>query len=93
MNTLARNSRLQVIVLLLVVLSMGQLVCAQDSGDSSADVPPWVRDRQQYETTYVYAPPASDMQPTEIVDPIPQWVCVRQQYETTYIYVPWPGDE
>jgi hypothetical protein len=85
MNTLTRNSRFLIIVVLLSILSAGQLVYAQDAPDCTAAVPQWVKDRQQYETTYVYVPPASDLQPAARVSRIPQWVLDRQQYETTYV--------
>ena len=57
--------------------------CDSPSVGNAVRIPQWVIDRQQYETTFVYVPPA-----TETVSRIPQWVIDRQQYETSYIYVP-----
>jgi len=63
---LARNSRLLLIVVLLSTMLLGQVAYAQDSGDCGDSVPQWVRDRQQYETSYVYVPVmANNAQPTE----------------------------
>ncbi len=92
MNTLTRNRRFLIIVVLLAILLSGQLVYAQDSQDCPSGVPQWVLDRQQYETTYVYAPSAGDVQLAENVARIPQWALDRQQYETAYVYVPPVGD-
>ncbi len=88
MNTVTRNSRIFIIVGLLIVLSLSQVVYAQDSRNCTSEVPQWVLDRQQYETTYVYMPSEGNGQPDVDVFRIPQWVLDRQQYETTYVYVP-----
>ena len=90
MNTVTRSSRFLVIAGLLAVLSLGQLVYAQNPETENPEgcppaVPQWVKDRQQYETSYVYVPCQST---AETVFPIPQWVKDRQQYETSYVYVP-----
>jgi hypothetical protein len=88
MNTVTRNSRLLIIVVSLTVLSMGQVIYAQDSThERKGEIPQWVIDRQQYETTYIYVPAADDVLLDPIVPRVPQWVRDRQQYETTYIYV------
>ena len=84
MNSLRRNRSLLIFVILLAVLSLGQLVYAQDSPYCPAVAPQWVRDRQQYETSYVYVPMTFGAQPSSI----PQWVHDRQQYETSYVYMP-----
>ena len=73
MNTISKNSRFLIVVLLL--LSASQLVFAQDS----AGTPQWMIDRQQYEPSY--APVA---QPLVVVSQTPQWVIDRQQYEPSY---------
>jgi hypothetical protein len=64
MNTVNRKSRFLMIVGLLAVLSLGQLVYAQDPQGCSPAVPQWVKDRQQYETSYVYVPPAAEFSAT-----------------------------
>ncbi len=88
MNTVTRSSRFLVIAGLLAVLSLGQLVYAQNPEGCPPAVPQWVKDRQQYETSYVYVPPAACQSVADPVPPIPQWVKDRQQYETSYVYVP-----
>ncbi len=85
MNTINRKISFLIIVGLLAVLSLGQLVYAQEPEESAPAVPQWVKDRQQYETNYIYVPCTSDV---EVVFPVPQWVKDRQQYETSYVYVP-----
>jgi hypothetical protein len=94
MNTLTRKSRFLAIAVLLAVLSLGQLVNAQGPDPEHTkevrghtEVPQWVIDRQQYETTYVYVPSVGDMQPAGIAACVPKWVIDRQQYETTYFFV------
>ena len=69
MNAVNRKSRFLMIVGLLAVLSLGQLVYAQDPEAQDPEgcppaVPQWVKDRQQYETSYVYVPPAADFSST-----------------------------
>ncbi len=88
MNTVNRKSRFLMIVGLLAVLSLGQLVYAQDPEGCPPVVPQWVIDRQQYETTFAYVPPAVDSPSAANAARIPQWVIDRQQYETTFVYVP-----
>jgi hypothetical protein len=46
----------RVIGLMIVVLSMSAAAVGAQSDKTGLGVPQWVRDRQQYETSYVYAP-------------------------------------
>jgi hypothetical protein len=88
---LARNNRFLIIAVLLCTLALGQLAYAQDSG-CAGGIPQWVRDRQEYETTYVYVPMTSDLPYIKVTFHIPQWVIDRQQYETSFVYTPMPAN-
>src|SRR5690606_8423947 len=86
----ASGSHFLFVVILLAILWSGPVEYAQ-ADHCTAGVPPWVKDRQQYESSYVYAPAAGRMLAAETPSHIPQWVKDRQQYETSYVYVPLAG--
>ena len=52
------------------------------------EVPQWVLDRHQYETTFLYVPIIGDYFVPDVVSDVPQWVMDRQQYETSFVYEP-----
>ena len=88
MNNVTRNSRLFAVVALLAVLLRGGQLASAQAPNCAAEVPQWVKDRQEYEPSYVYVPPVINMELAPPVEAIPQWVRDRQQYETSYVYVP-----
>jgi hypothetical protein len=89
MVAITKNRIVLLIVVSLILLPSGQLFAQELAPGCAVEVPQWVRDRQQYETTYVWEPPAAELvDAAGIFDDIPQWVIDRQQYETTFVYVP-----
>ena len=88
MNNAIRNKLFLVMVGLVAALLLGQLASAQDTQFCPAGIPQWARDRQQYETTYVYAPMAINVAAADTARAVPQWCMSASSTEITYVYVP-----
>ncbi len=84
MNTSTKIRISLIVIAVLTALIVGQAVLAQSDGVEPT-VPQWVKDRQQYETSYVYS---GEIHASQIVAAVPQWVLDRQQYETTFVFAP-----